>query len=691
MPLLATFIQTTAMAQIKYPVTEKVAQTDDYFGVKVADPYRWLENDTAANTRQWVATQQHFTNAYFEKLPLRKQVLNDLRKVMQYPRLKEPTTNNGYLFYKLNTGLQNQDLLYYCQSAEGEEKLLIDPNSLSADATVALINYSPSKSNKYLAYSVSASGSDWQKIYIMDMATKKLLKETIDHVKFSGIKWVGNDGFYYSGYTKPKDAATKYSAKTEFQKLYYHKIGTAQSADKIVYEDKKNAQRYVFADLTDDERFLVLNISEGTDGSEIRVKDLKKGGDFFTVVPGFATNASVIGNDGDKLLIQTNNGASNNRIISTPASNNDTAKWKTIVPETHAISNAAIAGGKLLVTYLVNVNSVVMQYDITGKPEREIRLPATGIVSEIKGEKAEKNVYFSLEDYVTPANFYRYNVATRELAPFYKTEIRYDAGNYSSEQVIFTSKDGTKVPMMLNYKKGMQKDSSNPVLLYGYGGFSVNILPAYNPAYKVLMDRGAIVAVVTLRGGNEFGEDWHKAGMLQNKQNVFDDFIAAGEYLIKEKYTSSKHLAIQGGSNGGLLVGAVMTQRPDLMRVAVPEVGVLDMLRYHNFTVGWGWIPEYGSSDKKEDFENLVKYSPLHNIRTGQCYPATLITTADHDDRVVPAHSFKFGSALQAAQQCDNPVLLRIDSKAGHGAGKPLNKRLDHLADVYSFILHFTR
>ena len=683
--------QTLSAQDLKYPQTKTIQQTDTYFGTEVSDPYRWLENDTSRETGVWVREQQSVTERYLGKLPLRNEILEELKKNVNYPKWFAPNGNNGYIYFRQNEGLQNQDPLYYKKSDSAEEILLIDPNTFSKDATVALNSYSPSKNNKYLAYQVSVSGSDWQEIKLMDLASKKILNDKLSNVKFTGMSWKGDEGFYYSGYEKPKNEKMKYSAKTEFQKVYYHKIGTPQSADKLIYEDKKHPQRYVSAKLTPDERYLILDIAEGTDGAEIKIKDLKKGSDFFTIIPGFATNAEVIGTVGDKLLVQTNFEAPNNRIIATAATNSDPKKWETIIGEKEAIDHAIVAGGKIIVSYLQNATSLIRQYSKEGRQEQEVRLPFAGTSSGLDGEEGSPYVFFTHQNFVTPPVVFKYDTRTGALSSYKETKIRFNPQEYESVQVFFKSKDGTEVPMFINYKKGIERNGSNPALLYGYGGFKINILPSFSMALKSFLDRGGVYAVVNLRGGNEFGEAWHKAGMLENKQNVFDDFIAAAEYLIKEKYTSSSHLAIQGGSNGGLLVGAVMTQRPELMKVAIPQVGVLDMLRYHKFTVGWGWIPEYGSSDNEKDFRNMIRYSPLHNIKQGVCYPATLITTADHDDRVVPAHSFKFGATLQKAQGCENPVLLRIDTKAGHGAGKPLNKRLQEIADIYSFILYHTR
>lgn len=677
--------------RITYPNTAKVDHTDEYFGTSISDPYRWLENDTAQNTEVWVQAQNAVTNAYLDKIPFRNAIKNRLTELWDYARYSAPYNKGKYYIFSKNDGLQNQSVVYCQQGLTGEAKVLIDPNKLSQDGTVALQGTSFSQNQKYFAYSVSASGSDWQEIYVKDMATGALLKDKLEYVKFTGMAWLGDEGFFYSGYTKPADEKTKYSAKTEYQKVFYHKIGTPQSADKLIYEDKEHPLRYVSAGLTEDKRFLILGISEGTDGSEIKVKDLKdknsKG--FITVVKGFDTNADVIDNVGGRLLVQTNHGAPNYKVVSIDPKNPDPKNWKTIIPEkAYKLSHVGTGGGKLFASYLKDANSYIEQYNYSGVRDRVVELPGLGTAGGFGAEKNNKFFFYTFTSFTYPATIFKYDIATGKSTVYRKSEAKVNPDNYVTEQVFYPSKDGTKVPMFITYKKGLKKDGTSPAMLYAYGGFNINLTPGFTVANIPFLDNGGIYCQANLRGGGEYGEEWHKKGMLANKQNVFDDFIAAAEYLVKEKYTSSEKLAIRGGSNGGLLVGACMTQRPDLFKVAIPQVGVLDMLRYQKFTVGWGWVVEYGSSDKQEDFNYLIKYSPLHNLKKGTCYPATLITTADHDDRVVPAHSFKFAAALQEAQGCDNPALIRIDTKAGHGAGKPTSKTIEELADIWAFTLY---
>lgn len=685
--LSATFGTNAQMT--KYPVTQKVDQVDDYFGTKISDPYRWLENDTAHNTEAWVAEQNKVTRNYLDKIPFRQKIHNRLTELWDYPKYGAPQKDGDWhLFYK-NDGLQNQAVLYVQEGINGQPEVLLDPNKLSTDGTVALQATALSKNHKYFAYAVSASGSDWQEIYIMDFVTKQLRNEKLDYVKFTGISWLGDEGFYYSGYDRPKDEATKYSAKTEFQKVYYHKIGTPQHEDILVYEDKEHPLRYVGAGLTEDERFLILGISEGTDGAEVKVMDRKdeaKG--FMTIIPGFATNVSIVDNVGDKLLVQTNQDAPNYKVVlidpKQPAAN-----WITIIPEQkEKLEGVGTGGGKLFASYLKDANSKIVQYDYNGKLEREIKLPGVGSASGFGCKKEDDHFYYTFTSFTYPSTIFKYDIATGASDLFRASEVKFNPDDYETKQVFYPSKDGTKVPMFITYKKGIQLDGSNPTLLYAYGGFNISLTPSFSVANMVFLENGGVYCQANLRGGGEYGEDWHKKGMLENKQNVFDDFIAAAEYLIREKYTSPATLAIRGGSNGGLLVGACMTQRPELFKVALPAVGVLDMLRYHKFTVGWGWAVEYGSSDHKDQFDYLIKYSPLHNLKKGTCYPATMVTTADHDDRVVPAHSFKFAATLQEAQGCDNPTLIRIDTKAGHGAGKPTSKIIDEYADIWSFVFY---
>ena len=677
--------------KITYPATAKVEQTDDYFGTKIADPYRWLEIDTAKNTEAWVKEQNAVTKAYLDKIPFRDKIRKRLTELWNYPKFSAPQKEGQWFTFYKNNGLQNQAVLYAQKGLNGAPEVLIDPNTLSADGTVALQATAFSKKQKYFAYAVSASGSDWQEIYIMDFASKKLLNEKLDFVKFSGISWAGEDGFYYSGYDKPKDEKSKFSTKNEYQKLFYHKIGTAQTADKLIYEDKEHPLRYVGGGLTEDERFLVLGIGEGTDGAEIKVRDLqnKNSDAFITIVPGFKTNASVVDNIGGKILLQTNSSAPNYKVVLLDPAKPDAANWKTIIPEQkQPLEGVSTGGGKIFASYLKDATTQVSQYNIDGTLEHTITLPGVGTATGFGSHKEDDFFFYNFTSFTYPSTIFKYDIKTGKSELFKKSEVKFNPEDYETKQIFYSSKDGSKVPMFITHKKGIKLDGNNPTLLYAYGGFNINITPAFSVANMPFLENGGVYCVANIRGGGEYGEDWHKAGMLEKKQNVFDDFIAAAEWLIKEKYTSSQKLAIRGGSNGGLLIGACMTQRPELFKVALPQVGVLDMLRYHKFTVGWGWAVEYGSSDHKEQFDYLIKYSPLHNLKAGVCYPATLVTTADHDDRVVPAHSFKFAATLQAAQGCDNPTLIRIDSKAGHGAGKPTAKVIDEATDIWSFVFY---
>ncbi|RQO29976.1 S9 family peptidase [Taibaiella sp. KBW10] len=676
--------------KMTYPQTKKGTQTDNYFGTAIADPYRWLENDTAKDTEAWVKEQNETTNAYLSKIPYRGTIQKRLTELWNYEKYSAPFKNGKYYTFYKNDGLQNQAVLYIQEGIKGTPQVLIDPNTLSKDGTVALQATAFSKKEQYFAYAVSASGSDWQEIYVLDVKTKKRLSEKIEYVKFTGISWKGEEGFYYSGYSKPKDEATKFSAKTEYQKVFFHKIGTPQSQDQLIYEDKENPLRYVGADLTEDERFLILGISEGTDGSEIKIKDLKdkNATGFTTIVKGFTTNAGVVDNVGDKILLNTNLNAPNYKVVLLDPKNPEASQWKTIIPEQkEKLESAGTAGGKIFANYLRNAVTAVDQYDYNGKKERSIDLPGIGTASGFGAHKEDKDFYYSFTSFINPPTIFHYDIASGKSTLFRKSEAHFNPDAYETKQVFYPSKDGTQVPMFITYKKGLKLDGTNPTMLYAYGGFNISLTPSFSMALIPFLESGGVYCLANLRGGGEFGEDWHKGGMLANKQNVFNDFISGAEFLIKEKYTSSEKLAIRGGSNGGLLVGACLTQRPDLFAVAIPQVGVLDMLRYHKFTVGWGWAVEYGSSDQKEQFEYLIKYSPLHNVHKDACYPATMVTTADHDDRVVPAHSFKFAATLQEYQSCEKPTLIRIDSKAGHGAGKPTSKVIEEAADIWAFTL----
>jgi len=690
LPLIFTCVTGLfAEAQMNYPVTKKTDVVDDYHGTKIADPYRWLEDDNSTETKDWVAAQNKVTFDYLSKIPFRDKVKARLGEMWNYTRYGSPSKEGAYYYFYKNDGLQNQSILYRQKGLTGQPEVFIDPNQFSADGTVALGGVYFSKHSKYVAYLTAQSGSDWQEVTLLDVESKQLLQDKIRFVKFSGINWNEDEGFYYSRYPEP-DEKNKLSKQNQFHAVYYHKMGTSQTDDVLIYEDKQHPLRNVGAGLTDDGRFLILSITEGTSGNEVRVKDLKSGQKEFSVlIPGFKTEPDVIDNLGDKLIVKTNESAPNYEVVLVDPKNPQPSNWRTLISEQKDIlQNVTTAGGYLFCTYLKDASTKVYQYTYEGKLVRAIQLPGIGTASGFSGKHNDKEIFYTFSSYNTPPSIFRLQIVSGASTLFRKTETKFKSNDYETKQVFFQSKDGTRVPMFLTYKKGMKLDGSNPVLLYGYGGFNIPQTPGFSISNAFWLEQGGIFAVVNLRGGSEYGEDWHKAGMLANKQHVFDDFIAAAEYLISNKYTNNQKIAIRGGSNGGLLVGACMTQRPDLFKVALPAVGVMDMLRYHLFTIGWAWAVEYGRSDNADQFKYLVKYSPLHNLKDGVAYPATLVTTADHDDRVVPAHSFKFAARLQEAHKGNNPVLIRIETKAGHGAGKPTSKQIEEAADIWSFVMY---
>ncbi|HRA60831.1 MAG TPA: prolyl oligopeptidase family serine peptidase [Bacteroidia bacterium] len=671
-----------------YPATAKSDQVDDYFGVKVSDPYRWLENDTAEDVKKWVTEENKVTFGYLEKIPFRNKIKERLTDIFNYPKYSNPFRAGEYYFFSKNDGLQNQSVIYYQKGLDGKPEVFLDPNTMSSDGTAAVSLLGFSKDKKYVAYAINQSGSDWQTIYVMEVATKKLMSDKLDWVKFSGASWKDN-GFYYARYDAPPKGK-EFSQKNEYHKIYYHRLGDTQDKDVLVYENKNKPLRYYGASVTEDERFLIIYVSEGTDGTEMYYKDLQSNQkDFGLLFAGFEDNYSVINNIGDKLLVQTDAGAPNQRVVLVDPKNPKKENWKDVIPEKpELLESAATGGGKLFVSYLKDVTTHVYQYSLEGNLEHEIALPALGSAFGFSGDKDDALIFYTFTSFTYPPTIYKYNIASGKSDIWQKSDVKFNPDEYETKQVFYNSKDGTKVPMFLVYKKGIKLDGNNPTLLYGYGGFNISLTPSFSTSRLILLENGGVFALANIRGGGEYGEKWHEAGKLLKKQNVFDDFIAAAEYLIKEKYTSSSKLAIQGGSNGGLLVGACMLQRPDLYRVAFPAVGVMDMLRYHKFTVGWGWAVEYGSSDSLENFKNLYAYSPLHNIKEGVEYPATMVTTADHDDRVVPAHSFKFIATLQERYKGNRPQLIRIDVKAGHGAGKPTSKIIEEQADIWSFMFY---
>jgi prolyl oligopeptidase len=678
--------------EIKYPQTRKSEQSDTYFGTTVADPYRWLEDDRSAETAQWVAAENQVTNDYLAKIPYRSQIKARLEKRVNYPRYSGPFKHGKYVFFYKNTGLQNQSVLYVQNGLNGKPEVMIDPNTLSADGTTRLTSFELSKTAKYAAYGLSRAGSDWQEFHVMEVATKKTLPDTLKWIKFSGAAWHG-DGFYYSRFPEPAPGA-ELTAANESGKIYYHQIGTTQDQDKLVYEDREHPKRFLYASTTEDERFLLLYVADpmgGKKGNALYYRDLASDKNSLTPIIDTIGDDSYgpLDNIGAKLLIQTNHNAPNQKICLFDPQHPAEKDWKEVIPEKpEPLQSAGTAGGKLFLTYLKDVATRAYVYSLDGKLENEVALPALGSAGGFGGRKEDRYVFYTFTSFVFPTTIYRYDIADHKTTLFHAPEIpEFKPDDYQTEQVFYPSKDGTKIPMFLVYKRGLKRDGTNPTLLYGYGGFNITLDPYFSALNLALLEQGFVYAVANLRGGGEYGEKWHEAGMKLNKQNVFDDFIAAAEYLIASKYTSSDHLAIQGGSNGGLLIGAVINQRPDLFKVAIPQVGVMDMLRFQKFTAGAAWIADYGSSDDETQFKNLYRYSPLQNIREGVKYPATLITTADHDDRVVPAHSFKYTATLQAKSGGDNPILIRIDTNAGHG-GSNLSKAIEETADVDAFIFY---
>ena len=670
---------------VTYPETTKGKTIDNYFGNEVSDPYRWLEDDRSKQTENWVKSQNSVTLNYMSQIPYRDKIKERMTQLWNYEKYSSPTTHGEFDYFYKNDGLQNQYVLYR-QKTDQEVEIFLDPNTFSKDGTTSLSSVSFTKDGSLVAYSISEGGSDWRKVIIMDAQSKEVLGDTIQDVKFSGLSWYKNEGFYYSSYDKPD--GSELSAKTDQHKLYYHKLGTSQTEDQVVFGlDEK--RRYVFGYVTEDEKYLVINASNSTSGNELYIKDLRKAeNELVCIINNFENDHGVIHSKGDAIYVSTNLNAPNKKIITFNIKDYEISKWKDLIPETKNVLSISSGGGYFFAEYMIDAISKVYQYDLKGKLIREIELPGIGGSAGFSGKLKDKTLYYSFTNYISPSSIYLFDADKGTSKLFKSPKVGFNSDEYESEQVFYPSKDGTKVPMIITYKKGTKLDGNNPTILYGYGGFNVSLTPSFSIVNASWLEMGGIYAVANLRGGGEYGKAWHNAGTKLKKQNVFDDFIAAAEYLIKKQYTSSKYLAIRGGSNGGLLVGATMTQRPDLIQVALPAVGVLDMLRYHTFTSGAGWAYDYGTSEQSEEmFKYLYNYSPVHNVKKGTSYPATLVTTGDHDDRVVPAHSFKFAAALQDKQQGDNPVLIRIETEAGHGAGTPVSKTIDQYADIFSFTL----
>lgn len=670
--------------EVIYPITRKSNESSTYFNRTIPDPYRWLEDDRSAETKEWVEAQNRVTFSHLEQIPFRQEIVKRLTDMWNYERISAPFKIVKHIYYYKNDGLQNQSVLY--RKTKNGEEIFLDPNTFSPDGTTSLAGINFSKSGKYCAYQISVAGSDWRKIIVIDTKTKALVEDTLFDVKFSNVAWFKDEGFYYSSYDRPK--GSELSEKTDQHKLYYHKLGTKQNQDQVIFgADAK--RRYVSASVSKDMKFLFISAANSTSGNELYYKDLTKpNSPIVPIVKDFDNDHYVLDTRKDKFLIVTNFKAPNKRVVVVDSKNPQTENWKDLIPETQYVLNPSTGSGFIFANYMIDAISSVKQYDYSGKLIREIKLPGVGTASGFSGEDKDKELFFSFTNYIQPGTIYKFEPKNGVVSIHQKPNVKFETEKYESYQVFFKSKDGTRIPMIITHKKGLNFDGSNPTMLYGYGGFNISLTPSFSAANALWVEMGGVYAVPNLRGGGEYGKDWHKAGTKMQKQNVFDDFIAAAEYLIAKGYTKAEKLAISGRSNGGLLVGACMTQRPDLFAVALPSVGVLDMLRYHKFTAGAGWAYDYGTADDSEEmFNYLLGYSPVHNVKSGVNYPATLITTADHDDRVVPAHSFKFAAELQDKNPSGRPVLIRIDVNAGHGAGKPVAMTIKEFADMMAFTL----
>lgn len=683
-PFAISCTSTEEQKMTHYPETSKIDHVDTYFGVDVPDPYRWLENDTSEATGQWVKAENEVTFGYLNHIKYREKVKARLEELENYEKVYAPTKHGDWEYFYRNNGLQNQNVLYRINIGSKKEEIFIDPNKFREDGTISLAGTSFSKDGTLIAYLVSEGGSDWRKAIIMNTESKEILGDTLKDIKFSGLAWKGTEGFYYSSYDKPKGSAL--SEMTQHHKLYYHKLGTLQSDDRLIFGGENQQRRYVWAGLTEDERYLTINAANSTSGGELYLMDLSiENPTLVTIVDNFDQNHYILENEGEEIFIHTDLNAPNSRLVKVNANNPTADNWVDVIPETENVLSTSTGGGKIFAEYLVDAKTQIVQFNMDGTKELEVKLPGIGTTYGFGALKEDDALYYTFTSFTTPSAIYKYDIISGESELYIKPNVAFNPNDYVTEQVFYTSKDGTKIPMFIVYKKGIKLNGKNPTYLYAYGGFNISLTPSFRTSRIVWLENGGIYAQPNLRGGGEYGEKWHLAGTKMQKQNVFDDFIAAGEYLISKNYTSSDYLAIAGGSNGGLLVGATMTQRPDLAKVAFPAVGVMDMLRYHKFTAGAGWAYDYGTADdSKEMFEYLKGYSPVHNLKPAN-YPATMVTTADHDDRVVPAHSFKFAATLQENQTGPNPVLIRIETNAGHGAGTPTSKRIEQAADLYSF------
>ena len=682
--LFANYTAQKMTPNLKYPETKKIDHFDDYFGTKVNDSYRWLEDDRAEDTKDWVNREVTFTKDYLAKIPFREEIRAQLKEIWNYEKIGAPFKEGNFTYFSKNDGLQAQSVLYRTDQS-GKTEVFLDPNKFSEKGTTSLAGVSFNKKGNLVAYSISEGGSDWNKIIIIDALTKKVIDETIIDVKFSGASWKGDQGFFYSSYDKPK--GSELSAKTDTHKVYFHQLGTKQSADQLIIGGDDFKRRYMGIGVSDDERFEILNASEATNGNELYIKDLQNKTDFLPIQKGYEFNTDFVDSKGDFIYAMTDKNAPNMRLVKFDIKN--PSVWIDVIPETENVLSVSTGGGFIFAKYMKDAVTSVKQFNYEGQLIRTIALPGVGTAGGFSGKEKEKELYFSFTNYITPPTIYKFNADSGKSEVYQKPKVKFNPENFVSEQVFYTSKDGTKIPMMINYKKGLKLNGKNPTILYSYGGFNVSLQPAFSVVNAVWMENGGIYAVPNIRGGGEYGKKWHDAGTKMQKKNVFDDFIAAGEFLQKNKYTSPKFMALSGRSNGGLLVGATMTIRPDLAKVAFPGVGVLDMLRYNKFTAGAGWSYDYGTAeDSKEMFDYLKSYSPVHQVKKGVCYPSTMIITSDHDDRVVPAHSFKFGAELQEKQSCGNPVLVRIETNAGHGAGRSTEQVIGENADILSFGLY---
>lgn len=684
--ILVIFIATACNKNnFDYPETKKVNIVDNYFGKEVPDPYRWLENDTSKAVENWVKKQNEVTFNYLDQIPYRSKIKSRLKEIWNYKKVSTPQLNNGRYFYFKNDGLQDQDVLYMAEELGGEEEVVLNPNKFSEDGTIALANYKVSRDGKYIAYAISKGGSDWQEVHIKNLDTGEELKDHLKWVKFSNIAWYQN-GFFYSRYDAPAEGE-ELSQINKNHKIYYHELNTDQEKDELVFNKPQYPKRNYQADVSKDEKYLYIYESRSTHGNNIFVKNLRKDDNFVKLTTSFKYEYNIIGHSGDQLIVLTNYKAPKYKVVRIDVQKKEVGNWLEVIPEKkNVLQHCEIAGDKLIATYLTDAHNKLSVFSQLGEHQYDLELPQLGSVNSVSGHPESNELFYSFTSFTVPSQVWKHNLNTKESEIFFKPDVDINSDEYVTEQVFYKSKDQTKIPMFLVYKKGMKKDGTNPAFLYGYGGFNISLTPRFSSGNMIWLENGGIYALANLRGGGEYGEKWHKQGMKLNKQNVFDDFISAAEYLTDKNYSNKDKIAIHGGSNGGLLVGAVTNQRPDLFEVAVPAVGVMDMLRYHKFTIGWAWVDEYGSSQDSLAFENLYSYSPLHNIKEDVEYPAVLAMTADHDDRVVPAHSFKYIATLQEKYNGKNPTMIRIQTKAGHGAGKPTSVAIQEEADMWSFV-----